>query len=214
MKPAQYKDKSVYHLDSRGETHKNYDWLYKVRDRYQTYMDKETLLPHWFHRVNYEGGFEVENEYEFFHDKNIAYTKTENSDRPYAEDTIEIKDCTLDLLSLIYFTRNLDLSNLKVNEKVPVNAMIDNELFDLYIRYLGKEEIKDRNDNKHKCLKFSALLVEGTIFKGGEDMFIWVSDDKNRVPVLVEAKILIGSVKAYLTGTKGLRYPTTSIINK
>ena len=57
-------------------------------------------------------------------------------------------------------------------------------------------------------------MVEGTIFKGGEDMFIWVSDDKNRVPVLVEAKILIGSVKAYLTGTKGLRYPTTSIINK
>ena len=44
-------------------------------------------------------------------------------------------------------------------------------------------------------------------------MFIWVTADENKVPVLVEAKILIGSVKAYLTGAKGLRYPNDLIEN-
>ena len=48
------------------------------------------------------------------------------------------------------------------------------------------------------------MLVEGTIFKGGEDMTIWVTDDGNRVPIMVEAKILIGSVKAIITGAEGL----------
>ena len=42
------------------------------------------------------------------------------------------------------------------------------------------------------------MLVKGTIFKGGEDLLVWVTDDNKRVPVLVEAKILVGSVKAIL----------------
>ncbi|NJK87753.1 MAG: DUF3108 domain-containing protein [Bacteroidales bacterium] len=75
----------------------------------------------------------------------------------------------------------------------------------MFIRYLGKETIETKEGIKYNCIKFSSLLVEGTIFKGGEDLIVWVTDDKNRVPVLVQAKILVGSVKAYLTGTEGLR---------
>ena len=59
---------------------------------------------------------------------------------------------------------------------------------------------KNRSGKEYLCYKFSALLVEGTIFSGGEDMVVWITADANRVPVMVEAKILIGSIKAYLTG--------------
>ena len=40
--------------------------------------------------------------------------------------------------------------------------------------------------------------MEGDVFKGGENMKVWVSDDERRVPVMVEAKILVGSVKGIL----------------
>jgi hypothetical protein len=57
-------------------------------------------------------------------------------------------------------------------------------------------------------------LVAGTIFDKNSDMTVWVTDDKNRVPVLVEAKILVGYVKALLLTTEGLRYPLSSEIKK
>ncbi len=213
VKSHQYNDKPVYHFDSYGSSNKSYDWLFKVRDQYQCYLDKETLLPLWFHRENYEGGFEVDNKYFFDWDNNRVFTFTENSDRPFKQDTVAIKDCTFDVLSLVYYCRNLDFNNLSVNDTLPVISFLDNEIFYLYIRYLGREKIKDRNDNEYNCIKFSALLVEGTIFKGGEDLFVWVTDDDNRVPILVEAKILIGSVKAYFESAKGLRNPMKAKIN-
>ena len=84
------------------------------------------------------------------------------------------------------------------------------EIHDIYIRYLGKERIKNRDGRKFDCLKFKPLLVEGTIFESGEDMTVWVTDDQNRVPIIVEAKILIGSVKAVFVDAKGLRSPMTA----
>ena len=91
---------------------------------------------------------------------------------------------------------------------------IDDEVFDLFLRYKGKERLKTRDGTVFNTIRFSALLVEGTIFKGGEDLEVWVTDDNNRVPVLVEAKILVGSVKGVLTGMEGLKHPVTSIVKE
>lgn len=46
--------------------------------------------------------------------------------------------------------------------------------------------------------RVSPLLVAGDVFKGGENMKVWVSDDEYRIPVMVEAKIIVGSVKGIL----------------
>jgi hypothetical protein len=99
-----------------------------------------------------------------------------------------------------------------VNEKIPVNTISESKEYILYLRYKGKEIIKNKDNKSYRCIKFSALLAEGTIFKGGEDMFIWVTDDANRIPIMVEAKILIGSVKAYLVKGEGLRNQQTALI--
>lgn len=212
VKSGTYNGRPIYYFDSDGGSHENYDWIFKVRDHYQSYLDKETLLPVWFHRKNYEGGFEVNNKYFFNHEKNEVVAHTENSDRPFGIDTVSIPDCTYDVLSLIYYCRNLDFTGMKPGDSITMKSILDREVFELYIRYLGKEEVETKDGTKYRCIKFSALLIEGTIFKGGEDLFVWVTDDLNRVPVLVEAKILIGSVKAYLSQMKGLRNPVEARI--
>lgn len=213
VKSKEFNGKPVYHFDSYGASYKSYDWIFKVRDSYQCYLDKETLLPLWFHRDNFEGGFEVDYKYFFDWNTKQAYTFTENSDRPFKQDTVAIRDCTYDVLSLVYYCRNLDFNNLSVNDTIPVVTFLDNEVYELYVRYLGKEKIEARNKQEYNCIKFSALLVEGTIFKGGEDLLVWITDDDNRIPILVEAKILIGSVKAYFESAKGLRNPMNAKIN-
>lgn len=204
VKQGSYKERKIYYFDAYGTSYKSYDWIFKVRDRYQCYFDKELLRPLWFHRVNSEGGFELDYQYKFDWNNDRVISHTENSERPSSIDTIGITACTFDLLSSIYYSRNIDFSNKNIGDSIPVRSFIDNESFDLYIRYLGKEVIETKEGKKYSCIKFSALLVEGTIFKDGEQLYGWVTDDENKIPVLVEAKILVGSVKTYLVQADGL----------
>ena len=88
---------------------------------------------------------------------------------------------------------------------------LDNEVFNMYIRYLGKETVKTKY-GKFRAIKFKPLLIKGTIFEGGEKMTVWVSDDNNHVPLRIESPITVGSVKIDMMGNKNLRYPLTSLI--
>ncbi len=88
--------------------------------------------------------------------------------------------------------------------------LLDNEIYHLSVRYLGKELLKMKDGRKYNTIKFSIQLVEGTVFKAGEDLIVWATDDKNHIPVMVDAKILVGSVKALLQSTENLRNKSTA----
>lgn len=206
------KDSSGYHFSASGSSLTSYDWLFKVRDYFQSYTDSKKLAPVYFDRNTYEGGYRVHNRYSFNYKDSLIYAKTENTNKPYSEDTIKLEKRIYDVLSGVYYIRNLDFNKYQVNDTIPVRMIIDNEIFDLYIRYMGKEVLKTHDKRIFNTIKFSALLIEGTMFNGGEDLFVWVTDDLNRIPVLVEAKILIGSVKATLSGTENLKYPLSAEI--
>jgi hypothetical protein len=207
-----YFNQAAFHLVAAGVSLPSYDWLFKVRDYYQSYTNKEDLSPIFFTRNTFEGGYQVNNRFEFI--DSLIYTKTQNTNKPYKEDTLLSKKKTYDVISAIYLIRNIDFNIYSLNDTIPISVIIDNEIFDLYIRYLGKEIIKTHDKRRFNTLKFSVLLVEGTIFKGGEDLFVWVTDDLNRIPVLVEAKILVGSIKATLNETENLKFNLSSeIIN-
>ncbi len=209
---TKYNGKEVYHFNSLASSVPSYDWLFKVRDYFQSYARKDDLAPLFFDRNTYEGGYSVHNRFTFDYSDSLIYTQTENSDKPYTEDTLVLQQNIYDVVSGVYYIRNLDFDKYEINDTIPIRMIIDNEIFDLYIRYLGKEILKTRDKRKFKTIKFSALLIEGTIFSGGEDLYVWVTDDLNRIPILVEAKILIGSVKAILSGTENLKFPLSSEI--
>lgn len=202
----------IYHLKSWGKTYKTYDWLFKVRDYYDSYVDANTLKPIEFKRDNYEGGFIIKNEYKFDYNSNKIFSFTENTKQDFKKDTLNLPDCTYDVLTATYAARNIDFSIYKTGDTIPLRMIIDNEIFNLYIRYHGKEIVENIDSQKYNCIKFTVLLIEGTIFSGGEDLTVWVTDDKNKIPVIVSAKILVGYVKAYLTSVKNLRYKITSKI--
>jgi hypothetical protein len=200
-----YQSKPVLHLIATGNSLKSYDWIYKVRDNFQSYVDKTTLQPFWYERNTYEGGYKAHEKYLFNPSADKIISEYENSKKPYKKDSINGIACVFDVLSAVYYCRTISFEDYKIDEKIPVKTIIDGQIYSLFLRYKGRETIKNREGKQYRCIKFSALLVEGTIFKGGEDMFIWVTDDANRVPVMIEAMILIGSVKGYLVKTEGLR---------
>ena len=201
-----YEGRDVYHLYTFGTSYKSYDWIFKIREKYQAYIDIETQLPLWYERDVTEDRYTAFEDYKFDYKNNLIHTYVQKRQNPGVTGTLPLTPCLFDVLSAVYFFRSVDFSKYSVGEKIPVHIILDSETYNLHIHYLGKEDVKTRDKKLYKCIKFSVKLVEGTIFKGDEDALIWVTDDKNKIPVMVEAHILVGSVKAILTDAKGLKY--------
>ncbi len=193
-----------------GNTYKAYDLFFKVRDTFEVWTNPETQQPYEFKRSTREGSYSSFHHY-LFDPKDRSIRAHIQKGEAVARDTsLAWSPGTFDLLSMVYQARNIDFSGYSEGAKIPIRMIVDGEIHDSYIRFLGVEVVKNRDDREFRCLKFSPLLMEGTIFRKGEDMTVWVTDDKSRVPVVVEAKILFGSVKAVLTGTEGLKYPLSA----
>ena len=201
-----YEGRDVYHLYGYGASFKSYDWIFKVREKYQSYVDTETLMPLWYERDVYEGGYTAFEDYKFDYKNHVINTYIQKRKNPGAYGTLPLTPCLLDVMTAVYYFRSIDVSKYRVGDKIPLNMILDSESYNLHMRYLGKEVVKTRDKKQYNCLKFAIQLVEGTIFKGDEDAIIWVTDDQNKVPVIVEAQILVGSVKAILDTTKGLKH--------
>lgn len=209
-----YSDKPVYKLEAQGKTLKAFDWFFKLRDTISCYVDTTSLKPFYFDRKTNESNYIARHQYWFDYEKNCVYSKIKKKQKPTNLDTLENKHISSDIVSVAYYARNLDFSKYKKKEKIPLRMLIDNEIHNLYIRYKGIEDVKLKSGEVYECLKFSPMLVEGHLFKGGEDMTIWVSNDRNRVPIMVEAKVLIGSVKGLLDSYEGLRSTKNSHFKK
>jgi uncharacterized protein DUF3108 len=193
----------VFHITGDGRTAKSYVF-YKVNDKYETYIDKETMLPMRFVRNVNEGGFKIHQDVTFNQKKGQAVSDKKN---------YPIPKCTQDVLSAIFFARNIDYNKYKPGDKIQFNMFLDNKVYNLYIKYLGKEKI-DTKMGYYNAIKIAPLLIEGTIFKDGEKMIIWVSDDDNHVPLRVETPIVVGSIKVDLMDYENLRNPFSSIISQ
>ena len=206
--------RNVYHFVGLGSTYSKYDWFYKVRDRYESYADTASLKPIRFIRDAKEGGSYTFDDYVFNRQKNKVYTDAIRNKKSAKLDSINITACTNDVMTAIFYARCLDFSLYKPKDTIPITFVLDGQLFPSYIRYLGKETIQSDLLGKVRCIKLSPKLIEGTIFKGGEGMIVWVTDDENKMPVYVETPIVVGTIKVKLFSYSGLRNKIDCIIPK
>lgn len=193
----------VYHVVGSGTSNSSYDWIFKVRDRYESFIDTGSLKPMKFIRDINEGGFKQYENVAFNHQTNTAITMN---------GVFKVPNCVQDVLSSIYYARNIDFNKYAPGDKIPFQMFLDNEVFNLYIKYLGKENVSTRY-GKFRAIKFKPLLVKGTLFEGGEKMTVWVSDDANHIPLRIESPIVVGSVKVDMMQYRNLRYPLSSMIS-
>ena len=198
-----FNGKPAYHCVGEGKSYSFFDNFFKVRDRYESYIDTATLLPMKFVRSVDEGGYKIYNNVTFNHNAHTAVT---------TNGIFKTTNCIQDVVSAIYYARNINFDKYKPGDKIPFDMFLDNEVYHLYLRYLGKETVKTRY-GKFRAIKFKPLLIKGTIFEGGEKMLAWISDDPNHLLLRVESPITVGSIKIDMFGYKNLRHPLTSLIS-
>jgi hypothetical protein len=201
-------DRPVYHITVEAKTKGAFNWFYKVSDHYETYMDEATLAPWLFIRRVNEGGYIINQDVTFNQTKNVAYFV---NNKKSTKSTIATPPYIQDILSAIYYCRSYDVSAMAANDEFKVKFMLDDTIYSTKVVYMGKETIKT-NMGKIRCLKLKPQVLTGNVFKDPYPVTLWVSDDKNKVPVMAESAIIVGKVKLELIYYEGLRNPFTSMI--
>jgi len=203
------------HISAVGITYPSYEWFFKVNDYYSTLLDKKTLLPKEFTRDIEEGNYKLYNKIHFDQKtgKAVSY-KGKNSTDDLKRVEYQFDECMHDMLSLVYYLRNVDYSNMKKNDVFPMKMFLDREAYNLKVTYNGKKKnTKVKSSGRYNTIHFSPETIAGKQFKEGTAMDVYVSDDKNKIPVMVESPVSVGSIKAVLIEHKNLKHPFTAKIN-
>ncbi|KQB99612.1 DUF3108 domain-containing protein [Pedobacter sp. Hv1] len=195
---VKFDNKPAYRLVVDAETSGTFDIFYKVRDHYDSFIDKTDLTPYFYQENIREASYRRQDKARFYQDtkKVVANRGT------FATPTTQ----TFDLVSAYYFARSLDITDLKIGDKFKLNYFLGDEISQLEIQYIGKEVIKTKLGSI-RCLKFSPSIKPGRIFKKDSKLYLWITDDGNRVPVKAEVEILVGSVSLEIKSAEGLKYP-------
>lgn len=203
-RPNELVGRSAYHIVTEGKTIKAFDWAYKVRDKFESWVDQESLAP-----LKYAKQVQ-ENKYI---DQDLVFFRHPSSKLNGKKGALDMSPYTQDIVSVLYYARNIDYAKAKKGDLFPIHVYLDNKIYDLNFKFDGIETIKS-DIGKVKCYKLIPKLVVDRVFKSEEDMTIWISADDNKIPIRVQSDIQVGSLKVDLTSYQGLRNTFSAKLKK
>lgn len=197
-----FNGRPAYHMVGKGYSLGAFDWFFKVRDHYETYVDKDGLFPYRFIRDVNEGGYIIKQDYKFHQDKRAV--KTQKGVTYATPANVQ------DMISSYFYARTVDFSKAKKGDTFTFTVFMDDEIFPMTIKYLGKETIKIR-EGRFRCMKFAPVVQEGRVFKSDDDLNVWITDDANKIPILVKSNLMVGSIKMEVVDYEGLANPIAKL---
>ena len=211
-----FNGQKAFKCTASGRTKKFFDVFFKVRENFTSWFTREGMRPLKFTRDTYEGGYEARNTYLYKWDAAEPYIAADVYTSKMGQKSMQLPltPCTYDLPALFFFARNMDMENVEPGKRYPMTFAIDEEIYNVYFILHGRETIKVKGLGTVNTIRFAAELLEGEVFKGEEDMTIWVSDDENRLPVYFEAPLRVGVAAGRMSGYGGLKSPFTSLVKK
>ena len=180
-----------------GKSQGVFNLFFKVKDHYESIVDKNSLNPNRFYRNVKEGGYEKIEKVFFNYELKQAET---------TRDTIPLPENTQDLLSIFYYLRAQDFDTLKVTDSIPVQVYLDDNFMNSQLYYLGNDTIKTKF-GWITATKWVPELETGRVFEDDNGVNLWVSDDENKIPLKIQAKVLVGSIEMDLIKYSGLKAP-------
>ncbi len=187
--------RKVFRIKFEVNTVPAFDPFFKVRDRYETFLDIEGIFPWRFEQHIREGNYSRDFSAFFDQRRNLAKT---------SEGIFPIPPYVHDIVSAFYYVRTMDLSKLKKGDKLKLQNFYKDKTYDLEVLYHGKEVVSVKA-GKFRCIVVEPLVQEGGLFKSEGSILIWLTDDELKVPVKVKTKVVIGSIDAELTKFENLK---------
>jgi hypothetical protein len=202
VRKTRLNNKDVNHIIGNGKSVGLLDVFFKVRDRYETYINQDELPVKFVRKID-EGGYKKDKELYFNHNSRRVKVIDHKSG---TTESFDFKYNTQDMLSAFYKLRNsIDIETLKVGQEFRLNMFFDNENYDFKTKFLGYE-VLDSKFGRVACLKFRPYVKAERIFEAQESLTFWITADQNKIPLKIEAELAVGSLTAELDGFKGLSH--------
>lgn len=198
---------TTYNIKVIGKTKGAFNWFYKVNDVYQTYLDEKYMIPRYFRQRVKEDEYEASRDVKFYHESKKAwFINNKNQD----SNTVSIDYNVQDLISGIYYARTFNSDSLIINDQISIPFFLDDTVYNTNLKYIGKETV-ETSLGKVACLKFNPSVQTGGVFKDDDKLVVYISDDKNHLPILAESEVMVGKIKIELIKYSGLRNNFTSL---
>lgn len=199
--PVKFDNHPALHIFADAKTAGTFNLLFKVRNRYETFINPQTLLPYYYSEQRQESSYRHSDKVTFDHDTGII--TADKGKFPF-------KGNVFDFLSAYYFARNIDVSKLKVGDKLSMRYFLEDGIHTLTITFMGHEQVKC-GLGTFDCLKFNPTIIPGRIFRKNSKLYLWITNDKNRIPVKAHVELIVGSLVMDLTQASGLKYPLNPV---
>lgn len=197
-----YKGRDVYHVIGRGRSASGFDWFFKVRDEFHSYIDVQSLAPLKFNKDQQEGSYANKDEALFDHaNKSINNTKGK----------LTMPEYTQDVLSMMYYARCLNFKESPVGTTFSMSFYLDNEINTIQFRIEARENI-NTEIGTYRAIKIHPQVIADRVFKDKDAVTLWVSDDANLLPLRIQADLVVGSIKADITKVSNLKNPADALI--
>lgn len=202
-----------YCIYANARTMPSWRWFYNLNDTYRSYIDTTTFRPVLSTSQIRENGYRAWSRFEYDWYKGVSVNTKQRKQDPPTEHRIPIEGESYDGVSLFYDLRTIDPATLVEDEDRTIALLLNDTVRYINYRYLGRDRKKVRNVGTFRTFKFSCQLATSTgeSFEDGTEFFIWISDDRNKIPIFFESPIRVGSVRAYISGFEGLRFPVESL---
>ena len=204
-----YKGTNAYRTILSGKTKGLVHDLYSVNDTLTSYVSSSDLTPLFYSKVAHEGkSYNAYEEISYDYSDTLTTVKARLKswrDKKLKKNvSLTSQKCFYDAVTLLYFIRSLNPEKMPVNGILSIPVLFTDESFNVKITYKGPGTI-DVDGEKIKTVKYS-LAIGGKVFENKkESLFVWLSNDQNRLPVMIETKLKVGSIKAMLKKASGYR---------
>jgi len=195
--------KSLYSIKATASTYSNYDSFFKIRDLYQSWVDKNDIKPYIFKRVVDEGGYKFNMKYIIRRSSLQAKYEYQRNDKIISS-VIKITENTQDLVSILFYVRTLDFDKMTINNIISVSTLVDDKVENITLTYKGKETLKTDYYGSISCYKLG-ISINNKALVNKETNNIWLTANKNKIPVLVKAEIPVGSIQLRLVEAQGIK---------
>lgn len=202
----------AYKVTGHGSTMSAFRWFFTIDDTYTVWVDPSTLKPLCFESDVREGKYTFRSRYDYDWDSLRVHTRWQSRQNPPRTKTMPITERGMDAISLYFNLRSIDADSLRTGETRQLEMVLEDTVRTLNFRFLGREVKKVPKYGTYRTLKFSCEIgsSDGFSFTDGSEFTVWISDDRNKIPVYMESPIRVGSICATLSSFSGLKYPLES----
>lgn len=206
--------RKLYKVIGMGRTLPTYRWFFPLDDTYTVWIDPATLQPVRFESDIHEGDYTFQSTYIYDWAASQVHTRWRSREDPEQQKALALTAESMDAISLFFNLRTAMPEEFKEGELRTLQMVLQDTIQHLKYRFIGRETKKIRNMGRYNALRFECQLgtTEGFSFTDGTIFTIWISDDENKIPLYIESPVRVGSIQAYISGYKGLKYPVASLV--